>query len=70
MSRRTFYSCYHEQKSLLAGSLPGLGIDVARRGKIVRTPTIRNSFPYVHAKLGSEAGDWLGFSKKHWSRYS
>ncbi len=55
---------YHEQKSLLAGSLPGLGIDVSRRGKIVRTPTIRNSFPYVHAKLGSESGDWLGFSKE------
>ncbi len=55
---------YHEQKSLLAGSLPGLGIDAARRGKIVRTPTLRNSFPYVHAKLGSGTGDWLGFSKE------
>ncbi len=55
---------YHEQKSLLAGSLPGLGIDAARRGKIVRTPTLRNSFPYVHAKLGSGSGDWLGFSKE------
>ena len=55
---------YHEQKSLFIGSLPGLGIDVTRRGKIVRTPTLRNSFPYVHAKLGSEAGDWLGFSKE------
>lgn len=55
---------YHEQKSLFVGSLPGLGIDVSRRGKIVRTPTLRNSFPYVHAKLGSEQGDWLGFSKE------
>ncbi|HEY9775052.1 MAG TPA: ATP-binding protein [Planktothrix sp.] len=55
---------YHEQKSLFVGSLPGLGIDVTRRGKIVRTPTLRNSFPYVHAKLGSEEGDWLGFSKE------
>lgn len=55
---------YHEQKSLFIGSLPGLGLDVTRRGKIVRTPTLRNSFPYVHAKLGSEKGDWLGFSKE------
>jgi len=55
---------YHEQKSLLIGSMPGLGLDVTRRGKIVRTPTLRNSFPYVHAKLGSEKGDWLGFSKE------
>jgi hypothetical protein len=55
---------YHEQKSLFVGSLPGLGIDVARRGKAVRTPTVRNSFPFVHAKLGSEKGDWLGFSKE------
>jgi hypothetical protein len=55
---------YHEQKSLFVGSLPGLGVDVVRRGKIVRTPTVRNSFPYVHAKLGSEDGDWLGFSKE------
>ncbi len=55
---------YYEQKALLVGSLPGLGIDVVRRGKIVRTPTVRNSFPFVHAKLGSETGDWLGFSKE------
>lgn len=55
---------YHEQKSLFIGSLPGLGIDAARRGKSVRTPTLRNSFPYVHAKLGSDKGDWLGFSKE------
>jgi hypothetical protein len=55
---------YHEQKSLFIGSLPGLGIDVVRRGKAVRTPTVRNSFPYVHAKLGSEFGDWIGFSKE------
>lgn len=55
---------YHEQKSLLVGGLPGLGIDVVRRGKAVRTPTVRNSFPYVHAKLGSEHGDWIGFSKE------
>lgn len=55
---------YHEQKSLFVGSLPGLGIDVTRRGKIARTPTVRNSFPFVHAKLGSEDGDWLGFSKE------
>ncbi len=55
---------HHEQKALLASSLPGLGIDAVRRGKIVRTPTLRNSFPYVHAKLGSGSGDWLGFSKE------
>jgi len=55
---------FHEQKSLFVGSLPGLGLDFARRGKVVRTPTLRNSFPYVHAKLGSEKGDWLGFSKE------
>lgn len=55
---------FHEQKSLFIGSMPGLGIDVTRRGRIVRTPTVRNSFPYVHAKLGSEKGDWLGFSKE------
>lgn len=55
---------YHEQKSLFIGSMPGLGIDVTRRGKAVRTPTVRNSFPFVHAKLGSEKGDWLGFSKE------
>jgi len=55
---------YHEQKSLFVGSMPGLGLDFARRGKVVRTPTLRNSFPYVHAKLGSEKGDWLGFSKE------
>jgi TraG P-loop domain len=55
---------YHEQKSLFVGSLPGLGIDAMRRGKAVRTPTVRNSFPYVHAKLGSEQGDWIGFSKE------
>ncbi len=55
---------YYEQKPLFIGSLPGLGIDVTRRGKAVRTPTVRNSFPFVHAKLGSESGDWLGFSKE------
>ena len=55
---------YHEQRSLFIGGLPGLGIDVVRRGKAVRTPTVRNSFPFVHAKLGSEKGDWLGFSKE------
>lgn len=55
---------FHEQKSLFVGSMPGLGIDVVRRGKAVRTPTLRNSFPFVHAKLGSEAGDWIGFSKE------
>jgi TraG P-loop domain len=55
---------FHEQKSLFVGSLPGLGLDVNRRGKVVRTPTLRNSFPFVHAKLGSEKGDWLGFSKE------
>ena len=55
---------FHEQKSLFIGGIPGLGIDVSRRGKIVRTPTVRNSFPFVHAKLGSENGDWLGFSKE------
>ncbi|HEY9718661.1 MAG TPA: ATP-binding protein [Trichormus sp.] len=55
---------FHEQKSLFIGSLPGLGLDFNRRGKVVRTPTLRNSFPYVHAKLGSEKGDWLGFSKE------
>ncbi len=55
---------YHEQKALFVGSLPGLGIDVTRRGKAVRTPTVRNSFPFVHAQLGSSVGDWLGFSKE------
>jgi hypothetical protein len=55
---------YHEQKSLFIGSMPGLGLDVVRRGKAVRTPTLRNSFPFVHAKLGSEHGDWIGFSKE------
>jgi type IV secretory pathway VirB4 component len=55
---------FHEQKSLLVGSLPGMGIDVVRRGKAVRTPTVRNSFPFVHAKLGSPSGDWIGFSKE------
>lgn len=55
---------HHEQKSLLIGSLPGLGLDVTRRGKVARTPTVRNSFPFVHAKLGSEDGDWIGFSKE------
>lgn len=55
---------YHEQKHLFVGSLPGMGLDVVRRGKAVRTPTLRNSFPYVHAKLGSEEGDWLGFSNE------
>jgi hypothetical protein len=54
----------HEQKQLYIGSLIGMGLDVARRGKAVRTPTVRNSFPFVHAKLGSEQGDWLGFSKE------
>ncbi len=55
---------FHEQRQLLVGSLPGLGVDVMRRGKAVRTPTVRNSFPFVHAKLGSEDGDWIGFSKE------
>ncbi len=55
---------FHEQRQLLVGSLPGLGIDVTRRGKAVRTPTVRNSFPFVHAKLGSDHGDWIGFSKE------
>ncbi|MBX9694543.1 MAG: ATP-binding protein, partial [Cyanobacteria bacterium] len=56
---------YREQKSLFVGSLPGIGLDVTRRGKAVRTPTLRNSFPFVHARLGSEeGGDWLGFSKE------
>lgn len=55
---------FHEQKTLFVGSLPGLGLDVVRRGKAVRTPTLRNSFPFVHAKLGSEMGDWIGFSKE------
>jgi type IV secretory pathway VirB4 component len=55
---------YYEQKALMVGSLPGMGVDFMRRGKIVRTPTLRNSFPYVHAKLGSDGGDWLGFSKE------
>jgi hypothetical protein len=55
---------FHEQKALFVGSLPGLGLDVTRRGKAVRTPTVRNSFPFVHAKLGSDQGDWIGFSKE------
>ncbi len=56
---------YREQKALFIGSLPGMGLDVTRRGKAVRTPTVRNSFPFVHAKLGSEEkGSWLGFSKE------
>jgi hypothetical protein len=55
---------HHEQKALFVGSLLGLGLDVTRRGKIVRTPTVRNSFPYVHATIGSEKGDWIGFSKE------
>lgn len=56
---------YREQKSLFVGSLPALGLDVSRRGKAVRTPTVRNSFPFVHAHLGSaEGGNWLGFSKE------
>src|SRR5262249_34159016 len=55
---------FHEQKQLYIGSLPGMGLDVTRRGKAVRTPTVRNSFPYVHSKLGSEKGDWIGFSKE------
>jgi TraG P-loop domain len=55
---------YYEQKALMVGSMPGMGIDFTRRGKLVRTPTLRNSFPYVHAKLGSDKGDWLGFSKE------
>ena len=54
----------HEQKSLFLTSLPALGVDFARRGKAVRTPTVRNSFPFVHAKLGSDDGDWIGFSKE------
>lgn len=55
---------HSEQRQLFVSSLIGLGVDVMRRGKAVRTPTIRNSFPFVHAKLGSEKGDWLGFSKE------
>ena len=56
---------YREQRSLFVGSLPALGLDVSRRGKAVRTPTVRNSFPFVHAHLGSaEGGNWLGFSKE------
>jgi hypothetical protein len=55
---------HHEQKALFVGSLTGLGLDVTRRGKIARTPTIRNSFPFVHATIGSEKGDWIGFSKE------
>ncbi len=56
---------YREQKALFIGSLPGMGLDVTRRGKAVRTPTLRNSFPYVHAKLGStKGGDFLGLSKE------
>jgi type IV secretory pathway VirB4 component len=55
---------FHEQKPLYIGSLPAMGLDTTRRGKAVRTPTVRNSFPYVHSKLGSEKGDWIGFSKE------
>jgi hypothetical protein len=55
---------YYEQKQLFVGSQVGMGLDFTRRGKVVRTPTLRNSFPYVHAKLGSDGGDWLGFSKE------
>lgn len=56
---------HREQKQLFVGSLPALGLDVTRRGKAVRTPTVRNSFPFVHAHLGShEGGNWLGFSKE------
>jgi|GEM_PF-459959 len=56
---------YREQRSLFVGSLPAMGLDVTRRGKAVRTPTVRNSFPFVHAHLGSEkGGNWLGFSKE------
>lgn len=55
---------HHEQKQLFLSSLPGLGVDFTRRGKAVRTPTVRNSFPFVHAKLGSDDGDWIGFSKE------
>lgn len=55
---------YHEQKALFVGSLPGLGVDITRRGRLARTPTVRNSFPFVHAHLGSDFGDWLGFSKE------
>lgn len=55
---------HHEQKQLFLTSMPGLGVDFTRRGKAVRTPTVRNSFPFVHAKLGSEDGDWIGFSKE------
>lgn len=54
----------HEQKQLFLTSLPALGVDFTRRGKAVRTPTVRNSFPFVHAKLGSDDGDWIGFSKE------
>jgi hypothetical protein len=55
---------HHEQKQLFLTSMPALGVDFTRRGKAVRTPTVRNSFPFVHAKLGSEDGDWIGFSKE------
>ncbi len=55
---------HHEQKQLFLTSMPGLGVDFTRRGKAVRTPTVRNSFPFVHAKLGSQTGDWIGFSKE------
>jgi hypothetical protein len=55
---------HHEQKALFLSSMPALGVDFTRRGKAVRTPTVRNSFPFVHAKLGSNDGDWLGFSKE------
>lgn len=55
---------FHEQKPLYIGSLPGMGLDFTRRGRAVRTPTVRNSFPYVHSKLGSDSGDWIGFSKE------
>lgn len=55
---------HHEQKQLFLSSMPALGVDFTRRGKAVRTPTVRNSFPFVHAKLGSEDGDWIGFSKE------
>ncbi|MBY0357756.1 MAG: ATP-binding protein [Candidatus Obscuribacterales bacterium] len=55
---------HYEQKQLFLSSMPGLGVDFTRRGKAVRTPTVRNSFPFVHAKLGSDDGDWIGFSKE------
>ena len=43
---------YHEQKALFIGSLPGLGLDFTRRGKVCRTPTVRNSFPLCSRQTG------------------